>query len=323
MKSLLAFTGFCTGVAACNMVGKSSPHQAYSPVTDVKTDFRGEATGRKSKPLSGVFKPFRLGEVINMSEDQALFRFLLPDAEDEFDLPVCSSIQCYFRTGGAAVEQCQRFYTPITPNKTKGYFDLVVRKYPRGRMTEHLWGLEVGEPVLMRVVAFKLKYHPNKWKQVGMIAGGTGFAPMVQVINEVVRNPKDTTQLSMLYLNRNEHSTMLKGLFDDLARRSGGRFKMHYCVDQAEDPANWKHFTGFATLDMLRKTMPPSSKDSMVLICGPDKMLNHIAGLPLGVAYSMSQSYAMQPVGASMNNLGDVGGLLGRMGYTRDNVYKF
>jgi cytochrome-b5 reductase len=37
-----------------------------------------------------------------------------------------------------------------------------------------------------------------------MIAGGTGITPMYQIIKSSVQDPKDTTQLSLIYANVEE-----------------------------------------------------------------------------------------------------------------------
>jgi NAD(P)H-flavin reductase len=41
----------------------------------------------------------------------------------------------------------------------------------------------------------KLPYEPNKKKQIGMIAGGTGVTPMLQVLDAILSNPDDNTQV--------------------------------------------------------------------------------------------------------------------------------
>lgn len=37
-----------------------------------------------------------------------------------------------------------------------------------------------------------------------MIAGGTGITPMYQIIKSSIKDPKDNTQLSLIYANVNE-----------------------------------------------------------------------------------------------------------------------
>ena len=37
-----------------------------------------------------------------------------------------------------------------------------------------------------------------------MIAGGTGITPMLQVIREILSNPEDKTEISLIFANQSE-----------------------------------------------------------------------------------------------------------------------
>ncbi|RHN63910.1 putative cytochrome-b5 reductase [Medicago truncatula] len=40
-------------------------------------------------------------------------------------------------------------YTPISDPEIKGYFDLLIKVYPKGRMTQHFASLKSGDVVQM------------------------------------------------------------------------------------------------------------------------------------------------------------------------------
>lgn len=277
---------------------------------------------RTSKVFDHQFRPFKLGEVINLAEDVCVFRFLMPEANDEFSLKPCSTLQSCFKSGVMIVEQVQRFYTPITKNGTKGYFDILVKKQHDGRMTEHLFSMEVGESLFFRSVQYKLNYKPNKWNHVGMIGGGTGITPLYQVIQHAATLPDDNTKLSLLYANQTENKILLKGCLDQYEKDLNGRFKATYIVNKADDPENWKGHTGYITKKLIQETMPPPGENVMVMVCGPDKMMAHICGSPFGVLKAMSGGTPWQPAGG-INNFADVEGLLGELGYLKEMVYRF
>lgn len=283
--------------------------------------FKSEA--KRAHIFDHHYKPFVLGEVINLSEDSAIFRFLLHRQEDVFDLVPCSTLQACFKEGMNTVDQPMRFYTPITPNGTKGYFDLIVRKYPKGRFTEHLFSMEVGETLLFRSIQYKMQYKSNKWRHVGLIGGGTGITSLLQVMRASFQDPEDRTNISLLFANRSESKILLRGMLDAFAVQFADRFKVHYTVDKAEDPEKWKGFTGHITLDMVRKTMPPPAEDVKMLVCGPDRMMQQVVGAKMGVMKAMSGGLAQQPVAANLNNIQDVQGFLGDLGYTKEMVYRF
>ena len=264
------------------------------------------------------YKPFKLGQVINLSSEVAIFRFLTPNITDEFNLPVCSTLQALAKHGSAQVEQVQRLYTPITENHTQGYFDIIVRKYYGGRMTEHLFSMDIGESLLFRCVQYKLAYRANRWTHLGLIGGGTGITPLLQVIRASVHDPRDKTQLSLLFGNRTERKVLLKGMLDKLSAASDGRFKAFYAVDRVEGSEPWHGFIGPLNTSMMKATMPPPSPGMMILVCGPDRMMSYLCGTPLSTLRTMSGGLALQPAMATLANVAQLGwaveghGLYGR-----------
>ncbi|EAN94143.1 putative cytochrome-b5 reductase [Trypanosoma cruzi] len=279
---------------------------------------------RQENVFGTKFKPFVLGEVINLAEDVAVFRFLLPKPEMEFDLMPCSTLQGCFKEGINIVDQPMRFYTPVTRNGTKGYFDLLVKKQVNGRFTEHLFSMNVGETLLFRTVQYKLKYRKNAWEEVGMIGGGTGICPLLQFLNASLDTPGDTTKLSLLFANRSENKILLKGMLDKLSQEHSHRLKVYYTVDSIEnEDGSYNGYVGYITEKMLQETMPKPAPKNLLLVCGPDPMMEKLVGAPPSVLKAMSSGQAYQPAGAVLNNLADVEGTLGRMGYTKDIVYRF
>jgi ferredoxin-NADP reductase len=51
------------------------------------------------------------------------------------------------------------------------------------------------------------------------IAGGTGITPMLQVANEVLRNPDDKTEVSLIFGNVSEDDILLRKEIDKLAKQ--------------------------------------------------------------------------------------------------------
>lgn len=299
------------------------------------------------------FKPFVLGEVINLAEDVAIFRFLLNNPDDIFNLVPCSTLQAHYKEGSNIVDQPMRFYTPITPNGNQGYFDLLVKKQRPGRFTEHLFSMNVGESLLFRVVQYKLRYNKNRWKDVGFICGGTGVCPILQFMNAALDTPNDTTKMTMLFANRSENKILLKGVLDAKSKEFKDRLKVYYVIDKVQNPdirANpvfvksrkvldldlttlpefdedgkryFNGFEGYIDLPLLQATMPKPSDSTLILLCGPDPMMVSLAGAAPMVLRAMSGGLAYQPTGAVLNNVADVSGHLGSLGFQKEMVYRF
>lgn len=307
--------------AECNVM---EPIPVPAPSSSASSGQSSLPRFSSSKPVfSHQFKPFMLGQVINLSEDTAVFRFLLHNPDDAFDLPACSTLQASWKEGAQRVDQPMRFYTPITVNGTKGHFDIIVRKYPNGRFTEHLFSMHVGECLLFRCLQYKLRYKPNKWDHIGLIGGGTGITPLLQVIRASTVDPQDRTKLSLLFASRSESKILLKGTLDGIQKQFSDRFKIHYMIDKPERPLEWDGLVGRISEETIKKTMPPPKPGTLILVCGPDKMMQSICGSPFAVLRAMSGGKTVQPAGANLNNFQDVHGLLGRLGYTKDYVYRF
>lgn len=103
---------------------------------------------------------------------------------------------------------------------------------------------------------------------------------------------------------------------------------MYYTIDLPIDRDKWlqesNHFIGHVTKEMIQQSMPaPTEKDKIIILCGPDELLNHIAGTPLLAMSTMSSGINVQPMGTDINNLVGLGGLLGELGYCNLDIYRF
>ena len=63
-----------------------------------------------------------------------------------------------------------------------------------------------------------------------MIAGGTGIAPMYQVMRALLDDPTDQTKLHLLFANRSEQDILMRKELEEAAKDP--RIKVHYTVDQ-------------------------------------------------------------------------------------------
>lgn len=101
-----------------------------------------------------------------------------------------------------------------------------------------------------------------------MIAGGTGIAPMVQVIRACLRNPSDKTRITLIYANVNVDDILLKTDLEELQNKHGeDRFKIFYVLNNP--PAGWTGGAGFVTKEHIKEHIPnPATTDGKLLICG-------------------------------------------------------
>lgn len=106
-----------------------------------------------------------------------------------------------------------------------------------------------------------------------MIAGGTGITPMLQLIRAITKDPRDKTQVSLLYANQTEKDILLRAELEEVAKKHPDQVKIWYTIDNSN--ANWKYSTGFVSAEMISEHMHPPSSDTLVLMCGPPPMINY------------------------------------------------
>lgn len=244
------------------------------------------------------FQPFKMIEKESLSHDTRRFTFALQTPTTRLGLPIGQHISLKFvDKDGKGV---QRSYTPTTGDETLGKVTFVIKVYKAGvhpkfpdggKMSQHLDSLKIGDTIDMKGPKGHLTYlgsgkftvkqmrkplEERSAKHFGMIAGGTGITPMLQVLHAIFRDAKtkdSTTTASLLFANQTEEDILVREELEALARDFPGRFKLHYTLDRP--PAGWKGSTGFINKEMIEKNVLKdcSSAGTQVLMCGPPPMI--------------------------------------------------
>ncbi|GAA0158561.1 reductase [Lithospermum erythrorhizon] len=233
--------------------------------------------------------PCRLISKVSISHDVRKFRFALPSEDQVLGLAVGKHI---FICAIVDDKLCMRAYTPSSGVDEVGYFELVVKiyfkgvhpKFPNGGlMSQHLDSLEIGSTIDVKGPLGHIEYTGKgnflvhgKHKfanKLAMIAGGTGITPIYQVMQAILKDPEDETEMYVVYANRTEDDILLKDELDDWAEKYPERVKVWYVIQESlkED---WKYSVGFVTESILREHIPdPSSGSTLALACGPPPMI--------------------------------------------------
>jgi len=262
------------------------------------------AAPSKSGMDSAAFVPFKLVKRVKLNHNTDTFTFALKDPSAALDLPVSSCIMTKFV--GADGKDVVRPYTPVY-QYDKGILTLVVKVYPVGGvMSKHIHTLNVGDSLEIKGPFPKLKYEANKWAQIGMVAGGTGLTPCLQVIDAIIANPQDKTQVHLVFANSTPEDILLKARLDEIASKHSN-FKVTYVVDEAKAPNPWSGRVGHVNKKLLAETMPAVSDSNLVYVCGPPGFMVAVSGTKNLKDYSQ----------------GELTGALKEMGYSEKHVFKF
>jgi len=269
-------------------------------------DKQGEEQEQLTAALDPTkFTPFPLQHIDQLTHNVKRYRFALPSEHHVTGLTVASCLLVMANIDGKAEI---RPYTPTSTPEEKGYFDLMIKVYPTGKMSQHIDHLKVGDCLLVKGPLLKFKYEPNSKKELGLIAGGTGFTPMYQLIRKVLDNPDDKTKISMIYANVTPDDIMLKSELDRLQSEHPERLQVHYTVDRVLDGQSWNQDVGYVTADMITKYLPNATngEDVWLGVCGPPPFMKLLSG--------------EKP---KPTEQGELSGLLKNLGYTEKNVFKF
>ncbi|KAI8608602.1 hypothetical protein BC830DRAFT_1154640 [Chytriomyces sp. MP71] len=253
------------------------------------------------------FKAFSLTKVEKLTETTSRFTFALPAGATELGLPTASFIVIKYLKGvkdDGSPDVIFRPYTPIEdPSRgATGTFDLVVKRYPTGLVSNYIFGLKVGDSIELKGPILKYKYVANEFKHIGLVAGGTGITPHLQIIQRVLSNPEDQTKLSLIFANVSVPEIILKDYIDNLVAQHPSRLSVYYTVDKPS--ADWAGYSGYVSADLITSALPKPG-EGKVFVCGPPPFYAHVSG---SKAPDFSQ--------------GEVGGLLANLGYTSEHVFK-
>lgn len=178
------------------------------------------------------------------------YRFALPRPTDILGLPIGQHISLAATIPGQPKEVV-RSYTPISSDENAGYFDLIIKSYPTGNISKHMGGLKIGQTMKVRGPKGAMVYSPNMVRVVGMIAGGTGITPMLQIIRAIIRGRPagDKTKINLIFANVNPDDILLREDLDSLVKEDSD-FSVYYVLNNP--PQGWNGGVGFVTAEMIK-----------------------------------------------------------------------
>jgi len=231
------------------------------------------------------------------NHDSTIYKFGLPEGQS-LNLPVCACILLKApgkgrKEGGGKDDfdgsDAVRPYTPMSDNAMLGKFELLVKRYDGGAVSQYLHGLTVGEMVEFKHIPFNIKaQYPFEGKKTfTLLCAGTGISPMYQALWKLLGTAGDERKITMIYGNKSPDDILMKDELDAWAKAHPNRFKLVHVVGNTPDeapPAGWETTetytaeAGWIDEAKIRKYAFPPADDTMLFVCGLPPMYNALCG---------------------------------------------
>lgn len=216
------------------------------------------------------FTEFTVSDVTKVSHNTKLIRFAIPNNKS-LGLTIGRHISVKAMISGIKV---LRSYTPTSLPNQLGYFELLIKIYADGKMSQYIDGLKKGDKLEVRGPIGRFKYDINSYKRIGLIAGGTGLTPCLQIIRCILQGQEYSTDLTtfcLFFQNRTEHDILLKLELDALQTQFSKRLEIHYFVSnasQAFGKVNQFEHKGYISTGDIKGKFDRTICD-FVGLCGP------------------------------------------------------
>ncbi len=145
------------------------------------------------------------------------------------------------------------------------YLELLTKN--AGNVTSAIFNLKKGDNILIRGPhgkGFPIKDLENK--NLILIAGGTGIAPITSMINYIEQNKTKFKKIFIYFGFRDEECILLK----ERIKKWKSVFKVF--IGLSDDPNCHKHETGF--INQIIENHKPETQDTIALLCGPEVMMD-------------------------------------------------
>ncbi|XP_073192673.1 cytochrome b5 reductase 4 isoform X4 [Lepidochelys kempii] len=206
-----------------------------------------------------------------VTHDTKLFCLMLPQST-HLQVPVGHHV--YLKQIIAGTEIVKP-YTPVSCSlksdfKEPSHYDgthliLMIKIYPNGLFTPELDHLQIGDYISVSNSegSFK-KSQVQTLEDLFLLAAGTGFTPMVKLLNYVLTNVCSLRTVKLMFFNKTEDDILWRNQLEQLALKDK-RFEVQFILSEPKKEGTGKQ--GKISSSLLSEFVKRSKKDSKILIC--------------------------------------------------------
>ncbi|MCJ7585379.1 MAG: FAD/NAD(P)-binding protein [Anaerolineales bacterium] len=164
------------------------------------------------------------------------------------------------------------------------YVDFAVNRL--GSVTTGLHELGEGDIVGVRgPLGNSFPMDAFKGKNLVVLGGGIGGAPLRPVIQTVLDHRADYGHLTILWAARNPSLLVFTDEYDEW--RAASDTNLHLTVDQADE--KWDHNVGLIT--QLLEKVAPSPENAVTITCGPPIMIYYATRMLAQMGFALKDNY--------------------------------
>ncbi|XP_069794161.1 NADH-cytochrome b5 reductase-like isoform X2 [Narcine bancroftii] len=211
---------------------------------------------------------FQIMDIEQETADTYLFRFQLPNG-------CCLGLtvgQHIVTRGVVSGVEVQRAYTPVSPLDAEGYFEVLIKIYEEGLMSQYVKTWRERDSVCWRGPFGGFPYKLNQYEQLLLFASGTGIAPLVPLLQYIVANEEDETFITLVGCFRTFQDIYMKSQLQELG--AYWNVKILFVLSQEQDlkhlPCSYreKSYLGRINGDMVKNFVNSCRRKPFIIICG-------------------------------------------------------
>ncbi|CUF04055.1 NADH-dependent fumarate reductase, putative [Bodo saltans] len=177
------------------------------------------------------------------------------------------------------------YYSPTTAPDEQGVIGILVRS-DKGTLKEWLNALRPGDALEMKACGgLVLHRDPNTAsitlngraiRKLALIAGGSGVAPMLQILQAAMEKPycDQILQITLIYAAEELSELSYRDVLEDFVKQHRAQVSVHYVIHNP--PSGWIGEVGRVDTEILKSRVPRPCNDLAVVICGPPAMQRSI-----------------------------------------------
>jgi ring-1,2-phenylacetyl-CoA epoxidase subunit PaaE len=155
---------------------------------------------------------------------------------------------------------------------------ITIKRDPKGTVSNYLFeNVKEGDEIKILLPSgnFTTNFDKQNKRHLFLVAGGSGITPLMSILQTALAVEPET-QVTLVYINRDETSIIFKDRLSSLEKYYPKRFKIIHVLSQPSK--EWTGVKGRLTPEMLKRFLEtsPQHPNTEYYICGPGGLMKMV-----------------------------------------------